>query len=426
MFLTRCYQSGWFDATVVTYRFQLPEELQFSARNGEERTNAFEITTEFFGEDESVPYLIHPRDEKPMNYFSNWFEERINPQLLIDPTLIPGELTQIAKTGGRLELAKACFLFVQTEIKYIDIENGINAIIPRQCEKVLKNGLGDCKDMATLLTALYRHFGFEAYSTISRTNGKDDVLDFPSMGLANHAICTLRFEEEWYFLDATEDACLFGDASIQTLGSEVFLVGFEGYPFLNVDENPRSKCLAELDYVLHKDMTLDLEMRTFGKMNHFLYHTELKENDPSKVIKLVLEQISGVKWEIKEVSIIDSVSVVKASAIMSSSMYSKMGDKNLYNLKFLPNPRLMTALFQNSRFPKFRGEVHINLDFGGEVRSVFESNAPNVLEFIQSDQELKIKCILEKEGDAKSFKENELCSEWKMVIQQPLLIGYED
>ncbi len=432
VFLTKCYSSGWFDAAVVTYNFELPENLQFTARNGETRTNSFDITPSFYGDESEVPYLIHPIEIEPVTYFSSWFNERINPQLSIDPALVPIELTEIAESGDRLELAKACFRFVQTEIKYIDIENGINAIIPRQCEKVLKNGLGDCKDMATLLTALYRHFGFEAYSAISRTNGKDDVFDFPSLSLANHTICALKLpndfqakESEWYFLDATEDACLFGDASIQTLGSEVFLVGFKGDPFLKVDENPRSKCLAELDYQLRKDMTLDLEMRTYGKMNHFLYHTKLKENDPSKVIKSVLEQISGLKWEIEDVSILDSVSIIKASATMSSSMYSKMGTKNLYNLKFLPNPKLMTALFQNSRYPRFAGEVIVNLDFGGEVRTDFSGRGTEGLELIQTDSELIIKCLLEKEADAEAFEESELNTEWNTLIKQPLLIGYE-
>ncbi|MDG1334012.1 MAG: transglutaminase domain-containing protein [Crocinitomicaceae bacterium] len=426
VFLTKFYSAGWFDAEWVKYSFELPDNLMLSSRSVDSYAGAFQISDEIYGSEPSMPYLVHPKDVEPIAYFSKWFEDRIDPQLEIDPSLIPEELTIISERGNRLELAKACFQFVQQKIKYIDIENGINAIIPRQCEKVLKNGLGDCKDMATLLTALYRHFGFEAYSAISRTNDKAGVLNFPSIGLANHTICTLRFEDEWYFLDATEDACLFGDASIQTLGSEVFLVGYDGDPFLDVDENPRSKSLAELNYVLNEDMALTLEMKTFGKMNHFLYHTKLKENDPSEVIKSVLEQISGVQWEISKVSIVDSMSIVTASAKMNSSMYSKMGSKNLYNLKFLPNPRLMTALFQNSSYPIFKGEVIMNLDFGGEVRSDFSGRGTKELEIIQPEQELVINCTLEKFDDAESFKRSELIKAWNTLIKQPLLIGYED
>lgn len=425
MFLTRCHKSGWFDAENVSYSFSLPENLKLTARNGSVHNGSFRITRDSFGEDASIPYLIHPREQDPTSYFSSWFEERINPQLEINPDLIPSELTEVSKNGSQLDLAKACFRFVQTQIKYIDIENGINAIIPRQCEKVLKNGLGDCKDMATLLTALYRHFGLEAYSAISRTNSKEDVFNFPSIGLANHTICALKFEEEWYFLDATEDACLFGDASIQTLGTEVFLVGYDGDPFLAVDENPRSKCVAELNYTLREDMTLDLEMSTFGKMNHFLYHTQLKEKNPGEVIKSVLGQISGVEWTIASVSIQDSVSTIQASATMSPSMYSKMGRKNLYNLQFLPTPVIMTALFQNSRFPRFNGTVQLNLDFGGEIRSVFSDKGTKGLKIVEKDEELMITCLLDKEEDAKSFDTNPLNTEWKELVKQPLLIGYE-
>lgn len=425
IFLTKCYQSGWFDADNVRYEFQLPENVVFTGRNGLYLEGSFEINAASYGSHESIPYVLHPKDQEPIMYFSNWFEERIHPQLKIDESLIPADLKQIAEKGTREELAKACYRFVQTQIKYIDMENGINAIIPRQCEKVLKNGLGDCKDMATLLTALYRHFGFEAYSAISRTNSKEDVLDFPSLGLANHTICALRLSDQWYFLDATEDACLFGDPSIQTLGTEVFLVGFDGDPFLKVDDHPRSRSYAELNYVLGEDMNLQLELRSFGKMNHFLYHTKLKEKNPSETIQSVLEQISGLKWEMGEVIIHDTSSTVKAVARMNSSMYSKMGKKNLYNLQFLPNPNILSALFQNSRFPLFDGEVSINLDFGGEVRSDFSNRGADGLELIQTDSELLMKCSLRKEINEKTFKESDLVKEWETLIKQPLLIGYE-
>lgn len=426
VFLTKLYRSGWFDADFVNYQFELPENLMLTSRGGDTFRGSFHVTDKIYQEKDEMPYLIHPIDEEPITYFSKWFEERITPQLTIDPSLIPKDLTKIAETGTRLELAKACFRFVQTQIKYIDIENGINAIIPRQCEKVLKNGLGDCKDMATLLTALYRHFGFEAYSAISRTNDKEDVFDFPSLSLANHTICALKFSDEWYFLDATEDACLFGDASIQTLGSEVFLVGFEGDPFLKVDENPRSDSKANLFYRLDDDMRLTLRMRVSGKMNLFLYHAKLKQLDPHESIKSVLDQISGLKWDIDSSSIIDSVSIIHASVRLGSSMYSKMGSKTLYNLEFLPSPQMMTALFQNSRYPLFDGKVSLGLNLGGKIKSALDYQPDVNLMMIGINNQLNIDCTLQKETDSSSFAKSSLVSAWKKFIQQPLLIDYED
>lgn len=425
IFLTKCYKTGWFDAAVVRYNFSLPENLQFTARNGETRTSSFVIAPEFYDDEPSVPYLIHPATTEPIAYFSGWFEERINPQFDLDPNLVPLELTDLADTGTRLELAKACFQFVQKEIKYIDIENGINAIIPRQCEKVLKNRLGDCKDMATLLTALYRHFGFDAYSAISRTNGKADVLNFPSLSLADHTICALRFSEKWYFLDATEDACIFGDASIQTLGSEVFLVGVEGDPFLNVDENPRSDSWASLYYRLEEDMTLKLKMRISGKMNLLMYHVYLKEKDQENVIESVLERFSGMQMEVDDFTISDTMSVVNASVPLSSSSYSKVGSKKLYNLGFLPDLTLMTALFQNSRYPLFDADISFTLDFGGTIQNAPDSQPDENLLILQSNNTYRIKCQLKKEVDRDSFEESSLVSAWNNFIKQPLLFQYE-
>jgi len=426
IFLTKLHRTGWFDAEWVKYSFELPSDLLLTTRGGHIFEGDFTINDSVYGGNSSMPYIIHPRKTNYIDYFSTWFTDRINPQMEIDPSLIPEELTEIMKTGSQLELAKACFQFVQREIKYIDIENGINAIVPRQCEKVLKNGLGDCKDMATLLTALYRYFGFEAYTAISRTNSKSDTLNFPSLGLANHTICVLNFSDEWYFLDATEDACLFGDPSIQILGTEVFLVDYDGDPFLQVDDAPRSKSVAQLNYTLDENMNLVLEMKTFGKMNHFLYHTQLKERNPSKVIKSVLKQISGLTWKINEVVILDSVSIVNASAVMNPSMYSKMGSKNLYNLKFLPTPKLMSALFQNSAYPKFNGSVEIALAFGGEIRSDFSGLGVEGLEIIQGDEDLKLNCQLIKTSDANAFKQSAFVKEWNELIKAPLVVGYEE
>lgn len=426
IFLTKLYKSGWFDAEDVKYSFQVPDNLLLTTRGGHIFDGYFQISDWVYEGEPNMPYLIHPRSADPLEYFSSWFEDRIDPQLEIDPSLIPEELTKITETGGRLELAKACFQFVQQKIKYIDIENGINAIIPRQCEQTLKNGLGDCKDMATLLTALYRHFGFEAYSAISRTNDKAGVLNFPSIGLANHTICALRFEGEWYFLDATEDACLFGDASIQTLGSEVFLVGYDGDPFLDVDENPRSDSWAQFYYSLDEEMNLQLQLMVGGKMNHFFYHSQLKENDPSKTIKSVLDKITGVNWEISDVSIIDSFSLIKAVVPMSASMYSKMGSKTLYNLEFLADPIMMTSLFQNSRYPIFDGEVSTVLGFGGEIQNVPDSSLDPDLWIVQVGNDLSIKCKFKKALDKESFEKSSLISTWEEIIKKPLLIQYED
>lgn len=426
IFLTKCYRSGWFDAEHVLYNFDLAEGLQWTARNGEMRTGIFSVDESMYDSLKSFPYLIHPKGTAPLAYFSAWFDERINPQLDIDPNLIPQSLKNVAENGSREDLAKACFHFVQSQIKYIDIENGIHAIIPRHCEKVLKNGLGDCKDMATLLTALFRHFNFEAYSAISRTNGKDDIFDFPSVALANHAVCALHFQDQWYFLDATEDACLFEDPSIQILGTELFLVGYEGNPFLKVDEVPRSQSFAELNYHLTKDLTLELEMRTFGKMNHFLYYTQLKEKDPAKQVKMVLDQISGLKWNIDELVTLDSTSLLRASVTLGSSMYSKMGNRTLYNLQFLPDPVLMSSLFQNSRYPRFDGKIDVNLDFGGTVKSVFTPNEASLLEVNVVENELHVRCRLQKEPNLDAFKVSALMVSWDEFMKQPLLIEYEN
>lgn len=69
IFLTKCYRTGWFEATNVTYNFQLPEGLQWTPRSGASREGIFAIDSSMYDTLESFPYLIHPKLVLPLDYF---------------------------------------------------------------------------------------------------------------------------------------------------------------------------------------------------------------------------------------------------------------------------------------------------------------------------------------------------------------------
>jgi hypothetical protein len=425
IFLTKLYKKGWFDGDWVDYKFELPDDLQLTTRSGQVFDGNFHINSEVFKDSISMPYLIHPKEEEPIAYFSKWFGDRINPQMELDESMVPEELIQISRTRSRLELAEACFQFVQREIKYIDIENGINAIIPRNCEKVLKNGLGDCKDMATLLTALYRHFGFEAYPAISRTNSKKDTFNFPSLGLANHTVCALWFFDEWYFLDATEDACLFGDASLQIFDTEAFVVGHEDNPFVKVEAQPRSESWLLCTYSIDESMNLEMQLQAYGKMNQLFYHLQLKENEPSQAIESIFQRAFEREWKVEHTEIVNDFSSIKVVTPLSTSMYSKMGSKTLYNLDFLPNLSSLLSLLQNSRHLLYDTKVSIFLEFDGEISNLPEAIPESKLFIKESEDGLLIECEVDRSEDDSPFRDTELALAWKEFVSKPLLVNYE-
>lgn len=284
LFLSSFQKKGIFDSKNVRYTVTLPADLVLSARNKEINLQTrIEIDTTYFPDSTTfIPFLIHPKSIDKNEFFSNWFSEKLVHLNIIDENTIPLELVEISKKEKKEVLAMACFEYVKKQIKYIDIENGMNAIVPRSCSEVMAKKMGDCKDMANLIVGLLRYFDFKVYHAISRTFTKKDTLNFPSISLGNHMIAVLQLDEKWIFLDATEDECLFGDPSIQIIGTEVFLIGNNDNYYLKVPQELHYASKIDLKYSIQKpsgtNSKLTLEITSFGKMNYRFYSKLLYEN----------------------------------------------------------------------------------------------------------------------------------------------------
>lgn len=421
--LSKIYKRGYFDAQNTTYNFHLPENFTLSTSNG----GNYQMDRSFHQNDfdslNEIAYLIHNSDFEPKMYFSNWFEKRIDPQLELGEEFIPEELLLISKKESRAELAKACFKYVQREVKYIDIENGINAIIPRNCEKILVKNIGDCKDMATLLVSLYRHFGFESYFGISRTNSKKGVFDFPSVGLANHAICVLKLNEEWIYLDATEDACLFGDPSLQILGTEVFLVGHSEKYFQEILNQPNFELKNNFDFTFIGDQ-IHLIVETSGKLNRFFYGTSLKVNDSEESLVKALNYCTKLDWSLDSSFISDSNSKLKFSASILNSTITKAGDRNYIDLSFLISPELAIALFQANDYPLYNFQLATTIVFEGNIVNPIDGLQGEALNASVDSNKLTVNQNYQACESEEVFLKSELVKKWKHFIKKPIITEY--
>ena len=63
------------------------------------------------------------------------------------------------------EKAQAIYMWVQNHIKYVAFENGLEGFVPRQAADVCSKRYGDCKDMASILTAMLKLSGLDASFT---------------------------------------------------------------------------------------------------------------------------------------------------------------------------------------------------------------------------------------------------------------------
>lgn len=229
------------------------------------------------------PIITHPSGYSPNDFFNDWFFTRIEQLNHQNPWTPEKKLTGASPE----ETAMNCFDFVTQKIKYIDIEDGIGAVIPFSCSVTMRRLAGDCKDMANVLTNLLRSYGIEAYNAISRTNAKKEKFDFPSISLANHMITVAVINNQYYFLDPTEDHCTFGLPSLQTIDTEVFILNEDSGEFTVVPSTPANLNNIELTWSLSETYSkADFQAVLTGKANDF-FRTILYSADYKKQKQLV-------------------------------------------------------------------------------------------------------------------------------------------
>lgn len=182
---------------------------------------------------EEVSYLGSLNDLYAWNYaFLKTVNTEASPLLKhLADSLTAGISTEKEKT-------RQIYKWVQDNIKYVAFEEGLEGFTPRQAADVCTKRYGDCKGMASLLTAMLRLAGVKAYFTWIGT--RDIPYDYNEVPLPitdNHMISTANISGEWIFLDGTDPNCIFGTPSKAIQGKQA-LVGLadKEYKLIKVPE----------------------------------------------------------------------------------------------------------------------------------------------------------------------------------------------
>jgi transglutaminase-like putative cysteine protease len=120
--------------------------------------------------------------------------------------------------------AIAIYSWVQKNLHYFGYEQGLEGQIPRPADTVLKREYGDCKDMSSIIMAMCRQVGLNAYFAWI---GTDDLPyspgELPCSMINNHMICALKLGGEWVFLDGTDNHLPFGANRRDVQGKEAMI-----------------------------------------------------------------------------------------------------------------------------------------------------------------------------------------------------------
>jgi len=188
--------TSWYTLQIVPYikGYKLP---------GEDSTQMLGNPTELYA------YLYH-------------FIKNVN--VREDPTL--GATVATITKGDKTDREKATHIYqwVQHNIHYIAFEDSLEGFIPRQAADICRRKFGDCKDMASILTAMCRIAGIEAHLTWIGTRSKPYTYEETPLPLvANHMICAIKLDGKWIFLDGTHPIIPFGTYPSGIQGKEALI-----------------------------------------------------------------------------------------------------------------------------------------------------------------------------------------------------------
>ncbi|MDD1782331.1 DUF3857 domain-containing transglutaminase family protein [Enterovibrio sp. ZSDZ35] len=98
----------------------------------------------------------------------------------------------------------AAIHFVQNNIRYLGIENGIGSHKPRPPAQIVSQGYGDCKDKSLLLVSMLNALGVNAYPALVDTFWRDQLSEQPAAPFSfNHVIVQMIIDGTPWWIDAT-------------------------------------------------------------------------------------------------------------------------------------------------------------------------------------------------------------------------------
>ena len=308
------------------------------------------------------------------DYLNNWYQHLYS-QL---PDLSKNNFNIVKAETGSLEdtdvVIKNIFRFVQDKIKYLDIENGINAFRPRDPNAVLENKQGDCKDMAFLIYSILKKYGINSFMAMSASITHPFDMDFPCLASANHIICTVNRNGKWIFMDATETNCEYGFPSSQIQGKHIFITGknMATYVFVNPVTVSENETAFKLAINVGKEIGEGKYTYSYKHSGAFLlknFHSSVSQADFDEFIHSYFKDLtSGCEYGDITTTVNDSMISFSGKLKIADGSMSDFSAQHYFTLSFVP---YLDGLTKEHKIP---GPIicYSTLNKKSDVRMTFE------------------------------------------------------
>ncbi|OSY88923.1 hypothetical protein WH52_04465 [Tenacibaculum holothuriorum] len=180
---------------IKTKFFNTNSELKVQKHNGKHTYSYVKKNVESFLPENNQPIwyisseILNVSTYKSWKEIVDWGVKNFNVNSSLSPSLKKkiSEINSENKSEG--EKVTAVLNFVQDEIRYLGLENGIGAYKPFSPNKVFKQRYGDCKDKSLLMSTMLNELGIEAYPMLVNTYLKSSIKDFlPATEHFNHCV----------------------------------------------------------------------------------------------------------------------------------------------------------------------------------------------------------------------------------------------
>ncbi len=125
-----------------------------------------------------------------------WFDNLAHARRDPSPELKQKVAELTASAPDAMDKMQALARFVQDDIRYVGIELGIGGYQPHFAADVLSQRFGDCKDKATLLSAMLEQIGIHSYYVLINTARGAVNAETPPNPYFNHAILAVALPDD--------------------------------------------------------------------------------------------------------------------------------------------------------------------------------------------------------------------------------------
>ena len=262
---------------------------------------------------------------------------------------------------------KAIFYWVKDNIKYIAFENGYEGFIPREASLIHERKFGDCKDMASIITAMAKYANVKNVfiSWIGTREIPYSYDELPTPAVDNHMIALYKKGEEYIFLDATDKETLYGIPTAFIQGKEALYGEGDSYKIIPVPIVPaeRNEILEQVKLKIEKDKLVGfgkIEFNGYNRSRILLRIGDATNKTRFEMIKsLVLK--GNNKFNLKdyiEENIKNRDKPYQINYNFDLGNYIVKVDKEIYVNLFLDKP-LEKVIIEKDRSAKFEFE-HLN------------------------------------------------------------------